>query len=99
MSVFLILQLKRSSEQKTINDNKINSIELDENAENDEEDKSQNYEAGDGESSMNELSQNMETIFMAIDDDNLAPKSAGKTNYSNSKLDLPITDLPEVFMC
>lgn len=88
--------MKKSSEQKGNGDDKSNSVEAEELATNDKDEKSEyDEEADDVESNIDQMSEHM-TTSMTVDDDGPVAKSNGKIPESSAKLDLPNSDLPEV---
>ncbi|GMN58533.1 hypothetical protein TIFTF001_027625 [Ficus carica] len=89
-------KLKKSSEQKGNGDDKSNSVEAEELATNEKDEKSQyDEEADDVESDIDQMSEHM-TTSMIVDDDGPAANSNGKIPESSAKLDLPNSDLPEI---
>ncbi|GMN56834.1 hypothetical protein TIFTF001_025955 [Ficus carica] len=89
-------KLKKSSEQKGNGDDKSNSVEAEELATNEKDEKSQyDEEADDVESNIDQMLEHM-TTSMTVDDDGPAAKSNGKIPESSAKLDLPNSDLPEI---
>nr|XP_048330383.1 kelch domain-containing protein 4 isoform X2 [Ziziphus jujuba var. spinosa] len=86
-------KLKKSSEPKSIDDDKKISTEPEQQFGKDE--KSENAEAGLEESNIDEMSQNM-AAMVTVDDSGLAVKPNGLNHESSVKMDLPNSDLPEI---
>lgn len=91
-----VFQLKKSCGQKDMDvdlDGKINPIEQEECAANDDE--NSECQAGDMETNLDEISQHMATA-VTVDNGGLAAKSGGKPHESGAKLEMQNSDLAEV---
>lgn len=87
-SLVYVAQLKKISEQKSNSDNKTNSIEAEDLAMNDKDEKSEyDEDEYDMESNIDHMTQHM-TTRMNVDDVGLSSKSDGKI-HDGAKLDLP----------
>ena len=95
--LFYFVQLKKASEQNGNGDDKASSIEVEELAMNDKDERSAyDEEADEMDIDIDNMSQHMTTSMTVDEGLGLATKSNGKSHESSHKLDLPNPIITEV---